>query len=145
MSTIFSSCLSGTGTEVALPLNITGMIKRFDGLEVATTDLADAASIYEKNFGFRVARMDSESAIVTVGGAEIRLASGAAAADAIKAGGEGMYGVWLEADNLDDVASALKKADIASSPITKSAGRRVLAIDPKTANQVPLYIFDRRA
>ena len=120
------------------------MIKRFDRLDVATTDLADAASIYEKNFGFKVARTDSDYATVTVGGAEIRLASGAPAAEAIKAGGEGMYGVWLEADNLDDVVSALKNAGVAAAPITKAAGRRVLAIDPRVANQVPLYIFDRR-
>src|ERR1017187_2784820 len=32
------------------------MIKRLDTLEVATSDLADAASIYEENFGFAVAR-----------------------------------------------------------------------------------------
>ena len=81
---------------------------------------------------------------MSVGGAEIRLASGASAADAIKANGEGMFGVWLEADDLDQVVAALKKAGIATDAIRKDAGRRIIGIDPKVANQVPLYIFDRK-
>ena len=85
------------------------MIKRFDRVDVATSDLDDAASIYEKNFGFKVNR-SGEHASVTIGGAEIRLASGASAADAIKANGEGMFGVWLEADDVDLVVASLKKA-----------------------------------
>jgi predicted enzyme related to lactoylglutathione lyase len=120
------------------------MIKRLDRLDVATSDLNDAASIYEKNFGFKVTR-SGESATVTVGGAEIRLAAGALAADALKAGGEGMFALWLEAENLDQVADALKKAGLAPGAIRKEQGRRVLAIDPKIANQVPLFLFDRRA
>ena len=32
------------------------MIKRLDRLDVATTDLNDAASIYEKNFGTEIIR-----------------------------------------------------------------------------------------
>jgi predicted enzyme related to lactoylglutathione lyase len=119
------------------------MIKRFDRLDVATTDLGDAASIYERNFGFTVSRSGDEAS-VTIGGAEIRLASGASAAEAIKANGEGMFGVWLEADDVDQVIASLQKAGLATSAITKDAGRRVLAIDPKIANQVPLFIFDRR-
>ena len=50
------------------------MIKRLDTLEVATSDLADASSIYEKNFSFSVTRSaDGKSAVVKVGSAEIRL------------------------------------------------------------------------
>ncbi len=119
------------------------MIKRFDRIDVATSDLNDAASIYEKNFGFKVTR-SGENASVTIGGAEIRLASGASAADAIQANGEGMFAIWLEADNLDQVIASLKMAGIATDAIKKDAGRRTLAIDPKIANQVPLFIFDRR-
>ncbi|HLX37098.1 MAG TPA: hypothetical protein VKR29_04830, partial [Candidatus Binataceae bacterium] len=44
------------------------MIKRFDRIDVATTDINDAASIYEKNFGFKVTR-SGESASVSIGGA----------------------------------------------------------------------------
>ena len=117
------------------------MIKRFDRLDVATGDLNDAASIYEKNFGFKVAR-SGEQASVSIGGAEIRLASGASAADAIKVNGEGMFGVWLEADDVDQVVVSLKQAGLDAGPIRKDAGRRVLGIEPKIANQVPLYIFD---
>jgi predicted enzyme related to lactoylglutathione lyase len=119
------------------------MIKRLDRLDVATSDLGDVASIYEKNFGFKATR-SGEHASVTIGGAEIRLASGAAAAEAIKANGEGMFALWLEADDVDEVVASLKNAGIAMGSIKKEAGRRILAIDPKIANQVPLFIFDRK-
>jgi predicted enzyme related to lactoylglutathione lyase len=121
------------------------MIKRLDRLDVATTDLNDAASIYEKNFGFKVTRSGADGASVTIGGAEIRLASGAPVADAIKANGEGMFGLWLEADDLDRVVEAMKKAGLSSTSITKEGGRRILAVDPKLANRVPLFIFDRKS
>src|SRR5579863_3907837 len=117
------------------------MIKRFDRLDVATGDLTDAASIYEKNFGFKVTR-SGEHASVTIGGAEIRLTSGASAAEALKANGEGMFALWLEADDVDEVVASLKQAGIETGAINKEAGRRVLTIDPKIANQVPLFIFD---
>ena len=120
------------------------MIKRLDRLDVAVTDLDDAASIYEKNFGFKVTRDDQDRASVRVGGAEIRLAAGALASDAIKSNGEGMFGLWLEAENLDEVVAAMRKAGLETASIAKETGRRVLAIDPKLANQVPLFIFDRR-
>jgi predicted enzyme related to lactoylglutathione lyase len=119
------------------------MIKRFDRIDVATTDINDAASIYEKNFGFKVTR-SGETASVSIGGAEIRLAAGASVADVVKANGEGMFAIWLEADDLDQVVAAFKKAGMAAGAITKDAGRRILAVDPKLANQVPLLIFDRK-
>lgn len=121
------------------------MIKRLDRLDVATTDLNDAASIYEKNFGFKVTRIAADSATVTIGGAEIRLAAGALAADALKTAGEGMFALWLEAEDLDQVTAAFRNVGLAAGSIRKEAGRRVLAIDPKLANQVPLFIFDRKA
>jgi predicted enzyme related to lactoylglutathione lyase len=122
------------------------MIKRLDHLDVATSDLADAASIYERNFGFKVNRSaDSETASVTVGGAEIRLASGALAKAALESQGEGMTGLWLEAEDIEQVVAAFKKAGLAVGKITKEQGRRVFAVDPKIANQVPLFIFDRKS
>jgi len=122
------------------------MLKRFDALDVATSDLADAASVYEKNFGFGVTKAaDGKSAIVTVGGAEIKLHAGDSAAAAIAANGEGMMGVWLEADDVEQVAASLKRAGIDAGAPRRESGRRVLAIDPKHANQVPLFVFDRKA
>jgi len=120
-------------------------LKRLDRLDVATSDLADAASIYEKNFGFAVTR-DAAGNLVTVkvGGAEIRLVAGESVAAQIAANGEGMYALWLEAEDLDAVAAALRKAGIDPGATKEEAGRRVLGIDPKFANQVPLYIFDRK-
>ncbi len=118
------------------------MIKRLDTLEVATSDLADAASIYEKNFGFAVARSaDGKSASVKVGGAEIRLV----AAAAIDSSSEGMIGLWLEADDVDQVIADFRAAGLDAGAIRIEPGRRILTIDPKLANQVPLFIFDRKA
>jgi predicted enzyme related to lactoylglutathione lyase len=119
------------------------LLKRFDTLEVATTDLADAVKTYRENFGFELTPGSSgDSATLRVGGAEIRLVAGAAAAQAIAAIGEGLSGLWLEAE---DVATALRNAGIEPPAPKIDHGRRVLALDPKIANQVPLFIFDRKA
>jgi Glyoxalase/Bleomycin resistance protein/Dioxygenase superfamily len=121
------------------------MIKRFDRLDVATSDLGDATAIYQRNFGFAVRReAESDVAIVTVGDAEIRLRSGADAASFIAANGEGLAAVWLEADDVDEVGAALDRASLAHRPIRRENDRRVLEVDPKAANMVPLFIFDRR-
>ena len=118
------------------------MIKRLDTLEVATADIADAASIYQKNFGFAVTKSaDGKSASVKVGGAEIRLVGSAT----IEQSNEGMIGLWLEADDVEQVVAALHLAGLDAGTITVESHRRVLAIDPKIANQVPLFIFDRKA
>ena len=118
------------------------MIKRLDTLEVATSDLADAASTYERNFGFAVARSaDGKSASVKVGGAEIRLV----AATAIESSSEGMTALWLEAEDVDQVIEAFRAGGLDAGPIRMEPGRRILTIDPKLANQVPLFIFDRKA
>ncbi len=121
------------------------MIKRFDRLDVATSDLADAAAIYQRNFGFAVRREPgSDEALVTVGGAEIRLRAGGAAADFIAANGEGLAAVWLEADDVDGVAAAIDRAGLAHRPVRRETDRRILEVDPKSANMVALFIFDRR-
>jgi predicted enzyme related to lactoylglutathione lyase len=118
------------------------MIKCLNTLDVATTDLADASSIYQNNFGFTVTpSADGKSATVKVGGAEIRLLTGGA----IEPSGEGMLALWLEADDVDEVVAALHRAGLATGPIRVESGRRILAIDPKLANQVPLFIFDRKS
>jgi predicted enzyme related to lactoylglutathione lyase len=117
------------------------MIKRLDTIEVATSDLADASSIYEKNFGFRVTRSaDGKSASVKVGGAEIHLVAGAT----IDSSSEGMIGLWLEAEDVDQVVANFHMAGLDAGAIEIESGRRILTIDPKFANQVPLFIFDRK-
>jgi predicted enzyme related to lactoylglutathione lyase len=122
------------------------LLKRFDTLEVATTDLADAVKTYRENFGFELARGSSgDSATLKVGGAEIRLVAGAGAASAIAAIGEGLSGLWLEAEDVAQVVAALKNAGIEPPAPKIDQGRRVLALDPKIANQVQLFIFDRKA
>jgi predicted enzyme related to lactoylglutathione lyase len=121
------------------------MLKRLDHLEVATADLADAVSIYERNFDFKVTRAaDGNSASVRIGDSEIRLLSGALAAEAMGKAGEGMFALWLEAADVESIAAALRKSGIDPGTIHKEHGRRILAVDPKYANQVPLFIFDRK-
>ena len=121
------------------------LLKRFDTLEVATADLEDAVKIYRQNFGFELKPGSAtDSATLRVGGAEIRLVAGAAAAATIAATGEGLAGLWLEAEDIGQVVAALKAAGIDTPPARIEADRRVLALDPKIANQVPLFIFDRQ-
>ncbi len=120
------------------------MPRRLDTLEIATTDLADAASTYAKNFSFAVTKSaDGKTAIVKVGDAEIRLAADDSVKAAIEATGEGMVGLWLEADDIDQVVAKLKLAGLEAGTIRIESGRRILTIDPKFANRVPLFIFDR--
>lgn len=121
------------------------LLKRFDTLEVATADLEDAVKTYRQNFGFELRPGSAtDSATLRVGGEEIRLVAGAAAAATIAATGEGLSGLWLEAEDVGQVVAALKAAGIDTPPARIEGDRRVLALDPKIANQVPLFIFDRR-
>ncbi len=122
------------------------LLKRLDTLEVATADLADAVRVYRQNFGFDLQPGSAaDSVTLKVGGAEIRLVAGAAAVGATGSSGEGLSGLWLEAEDVGQVAAALKRAGIEPPPPRIDQGRRVLALDPRIANQVPLYIFDRKA
>lgn len=120
------------------------MIKRFDRLDIASSDLAGAVSIYEKNFDFTVRRTgNSDEATIELGDTQIRLRTGAAVADVISSSGEGLAAIWLETDDVYKVAETLKNANIAVSPIMVEANRRILAVNPASANMVPLFIFDR--
>jgi glyoxalase/bleomycin resistance protein/dioxygenase superfamily protein len=122
------------------------LLKRFDRLEVATADLADAVKTYQQNFGFELKPgSGGDSATLKVGGAEIRLVAGAEAVATIASTGEGLASLWLEAEDVGEVAAALKSVGIEPPAPKIDQGRRVLALDPRIANQVPLFIFDRKA
>ncbi len=56
-----------------------------------------------------------------------------------------MIGLWLEAEDVDQVVANFHMAGLDAGTIEIDAGRRILTIDPKFANQVPLFIFDRKA
>ena len=56
-----------------------------------------------------------------------------------------MIGLWLEADDVEQVVAKFHMAGLDAGKIEIESGRRILTIDPKFANQVPLYIFDRKA
>jgi hypothetical protein len=115
-------------------------IKRFDRLDVNTADLNDAVSVYRRNFnlGVKVAD-DGNSAAVSIGDAEISLIP------VPQADAEGMSGVWLEADDVDAVGVALSNAGCSFKPVRTIGSRRVLEVEAKSANQVALFIFDRKA
>src|SRR5262249_7001773 len=113
------------------------MIKRFDRLDIATSDLADAISIYQKNFDFIVQQPgNSDDATIELGDSQLRLRSGAAVADLISSSGEGLAAIWLEADDVYKVAETLKNANIAVGPVRVEADRRILAVNPASANKV---------
>ncbi|HUN56635.1 MAG TPA: hypothetical protein VMU41_00850 [Candidatus Binataceae bacterium] len=121
------------------------MIKRFDTLDVVVTNLDDAGPLYQRNFGFSVRHAEgSDDALIAIGDAQIRLRSGAGAEAALKATGEGLAALWLEADDVEPVAAALDTAGLHHRPIRRESDQRVLEIDPSAANLVPLFIFDRR-
>jgi hypothetical protein len=115
-------------------------IKRLDRLEVSTADVNDAAAVYRRNFslGLKLAP-DGKSAVVGIGDAQINLMAAAAQSEA-----EGMSGLWLEADDVDSICAALNKSGYGFKPIRVDRGRRILEVEPKSANQVPLFIFDRK-
>jgi predicted enzyme related to lactoylglutathione lyase len=120
------------------------VLKRLDRLEVATSDSREAAETYQSNFGFKQVRAGDGFVTLAVGDAEICLKSGASVEGILNGAGEGMAALYLEAEDVEVVAVALKNAGVSFGPIRKIEGRRVIAVDPSSANQVPLYIFDRR-
>ena len=121
------------------------MIKRLDTLDIAALRLEEAGALYQRNFGFSLQRIEgSDDALIVIGDAHIRLRSGAGAEAALKATGEGLAALWLEADDVESIAAALKQAGLAYRPVRRESDRRVLEIDPSAASLVPLYIFDRR-
>jgi hypothetical protein len=121
------------------------MIKRFDRLEVVTADLADAGATYQGNFGFGVRMLDSgDEAAISIGDAEIRLRSGWEVAKTIKASGEGMSAIRLEADDLGQVMAALTRAGIGHRLVEGEADKRILEVDSQATNRVPLFIFEHK-
>src|SRR5215467_9852170 len=122
------------------------ILKRLDTLEVTTSDLADAVAKYQRNFGFELSVGPSkDGATLKIGDAAIRLVAGPGTAAISEAGGEGLAALWLEADDLEQVVKALNRAGLTPGTIEVEADRRLLRLDPKFANQVPLIIFDRKA
>ena len=122
------------------------MIKRLDTLDVATADLDQAGAVYHQNYGFRIDHAaGADDAVITIGDARIRLRSGAGAEAVLKSTGEGLAAIWLEADDVGPIQTALDAAGLKHHPLRHESDRRVLEMDPSAANLVPLFIFDRRA
>ena len=120
-------------------------LKRLDTLDVATTDAGGAASVFQRNFGFKLVRRAPDIAVLKIGDSEIALKSGASVESALAANGEGMAGLWLEADDVEVVAYTLDKAGFKYKPVGVENGRRIIAVDPESSSHVPLFLFDRKA
>jgi hypothetical protein len=115
-------------------------IKRLDRLDITATDVKDAASVYQRNFDLAVTlEPGAASAVVAIGDAQISLLPARPQSEP-----EGMSGLWLEVEDLDSVCAGLKKAGYGFKPIRVENGRRILEVEPQAANQVPLFIFDRK-
>ncbi|MGH8011176.1 MAG: VOC family protein [Candidatus Binataceae bacterium] len=122
------------------------MIKRFDRIDIVSSDLAEAGRIYHDNFGFTVSSGPNPNEVaIKIGGAEIRLRSNIASAEVSAANTEGLAALWLEADNVEAVAAKLSESGVPHSAIRHEESRRIIAVEAAAANQVPLFIFDRRA
>lgn len=122
------------------------MIKRLDTLEVVATNLEEAGALYQRNFGFAIKRIEgSDEAFIAIGDAQIRLRSGVGAEASLKASGEGLAALWLEADDVEPIAAALDRSGLAHRPVRREDDRRVLEVDAAAANMVPLFIFDHRS
>jgi hypothetical protein len=120
------------------------MIKRFDRLEIATADLTDAVTVYQKNFDFAVRpTSNADDAIIELGDAQIRIRAGDAVADLIASSGEGLAALWLEAKDVEKLSEELKAANITVSSVRVEGDRRFVEVSPRSANMVPLFIFDR--
>lgn len=121
-------------------------IRRLDRVDVLAGDVSQAARTYERNFGFTVAKRDETGAVtIVVGDAAIRiLPAGAPASAASAAPAEGMAAVWLEADDVEEVARKLRAAGITPGPVKVEEGRRVLALELSLSAGAPVFIFDRK-
>jgi hypothetical protein len=119
------------------------MIKRLDTLDVVATSLEEAGALYQRNFGLSVKHVEgSDEAFIAIGDAQIRLRSGVGAEAVLKATGEGLAALWLEADDVEPIAAALARAGLAHKRVRKEGDRRLLEVDPSATNLVPLFIFD---
>lgn len=121
--------------------------RRLDRLDVTVADPAHASADYQRNFGLKLRAAEGGGVILALGDAEIRLLAretGASGPSLTAGGAEGMAALWLEADDVEQVAEALARAGFKSAPIRVEGDRRVLAVAPESANQVPLFVFDRK-
>ncbi len=115
-------------------------IKRLDRLDVTATDIKDAASVYQRNFDLAVKLASgADAATVAVGDAQINLLPAGPQSEA-----EGLSGLWLEAQDVDAVCAGLKKGGYGFKPVRVENGRRIVEVEQQAANQVALFIFDRK-
>ena len=114
-----------------------GLLKAMELIDVAVAQVAAAAATYQRNFGLRATGVVSEGApvLLPIGESAIRLTPAGA--------GQGLVGLWLEADDITRVEVALAQAGFGCRPIRRQEAMRILEVE-RSCGQGPLFIFDRR-
>jgi|SRR5579875_2995067 len=114
------------------------LVKRLDSVEIIVPSIAQASATYSHNFDLRaLPEGDAHRAVITIGGAKLKLVEGPPSA-------QGLAGLWLEAEDVDQLTAALDAAALSYKPLRRAGGLRILEIDRRHTNQVALFIFDRR-
>lgn len=116
------------------------MLKAIERIDVAVAQVGAAAATFQRNFGLRSVDPPQvgERVLLPIGESAI----GLTAADAGAA--QGMVGLWLLADDVEQVRAALTRAGFDCGSIQRQGAMRVLAV-ARECGQGPLFIFDRRS
>jgi hypothetical protein len=121
------------------------VIERLSGIDLAVSDLSAAIDALGRNFGLKLERISGEAeAVMSIGGAVVRLVAGPPASGRSVPGGEGMVGLWLEAQDVGALAASLAQAAFDNYEVKVEDRRRVLEITPPGSAHPWLFIFDRR-
>jgi hypothetical protein len=120
--------------------------KRLIELGVLTGDLPAAVAAWAGASGLQAEVRDGEGKI-TVGGVLLRLLSpeaGGRPAELLAAGGEGMYELVIEVDDVADTMADLRVKDVLVSGVELDEdGRREIRIDPASSHGVPIRLVEK--
>jgi catechol 2,3-dioxygenase-like lactoylglutathione lyase family enzyme len=120
------------------------MIKRLSAVDLAVSDLRAAVDTLQRNFGLKLDRTNGDvEAVLSIGGAAIRLITSSQASTRPASGSEGMVGLWLEAQDVAAVTASLARAGFGELRLKVEPGRRVLEVAPAGPGEPWLFIFDR--
>ena len=126
---------------------------RIDHIAVAVKDLDAAVATYQHNFdlekvsGGEVPSLGIHNAFLQIGGAQIELITPTSAtgpvAEFLEQGGEGLYLLSLEVENLDNAVSHLQEAGARVKVAEGSTGQRLAFVSPKSTHGVLLQLLER--
>lgn len=131
-------------------------VKNLDHVVATVTNVEEAAQLYERNFGLsaseggEISKFGLRNAILPIGQAFVELAEplneSSPIAQAIQEGGEGLYLVALEVDDLDAAVADLRaKGYRVTDPAEGSQPTYRLAfVSPKSAHGALLQLLEKR-